>query len=59
MSKAMNTRLTTTEEQIAKYGPACIIDARDLTIEDGAFNSKMFNDPRCKIHEATEDVSIS
>jgi hypothetical protein len=38
---------------------AGLVEAGDLAIENGAFDSQMFGDPRRQLRESSEDVSIS
>jgi hypothetical protein len=47
------------ENQVAKFRPAGVVQAADLAIEDGAINAKMFGDPSSKVRESAENVSIS
>jgi len=51
--------LTTAAKQITEDRSACIIDACNLAIEDGAFHAKMVRDPCREIRKATECISVS
>jgi hypothetical protein len=51
--------LTAAEQQITEYWPASIINAGNLTVEDGALEGKTFSDPGGEISEATECISVS
>jgi len=47
-----------TEQQIAKYRSARIVNASNLAVEHCAFNVKMFSDSCGKIRKAAERPSI-
>jgi len=48
--------LTPAKKQIANHWTAAVIDTRNLAIEDGTFNAKMF--PPSEFCKAAEDISI-
>ena len=47
------------ENQISKGRPAGFVEAGDLAVENGVFDSKMFGDPGRQLRESAEHVSIS
>jgi len=47
------------EKQIPEHRAAEVIEACNLAIDHCAFDAKMFSNPRCKIGEPAEHISVS
>jgi hypothetical protein len=51
--------LPLSEKQIPKRRPAIFIEATNLAVEHGAFDSEMFGDPGGKLGETVKRVPVS